>query len=138
MILPNLLSLLVCKLSHPLSLSFSLSLSPSPSHPPLPPSLSLPLPLSLLQETEDQWLNYTADQPVSLLKEVFPMTIKGIARSCLGDVFESREEVDKLAESYHKCWSEMEVKFIVAIDPNIHCVRSIFWHHMCQVSTSPS
>ena len=40
------------------------------------------------------------------------MTIKGIARSCLGDVFENREEVDKLAETYHKCWSEMEVKLV--------------------------
>ena len=37
------------------------------------------------------------------------MTIKGIARSCLGDVFEGREEVDKLADCYHKCWTEMEV-----------------------------
>ena len=37
------------------------------------------------------------------------MTIKGIARSCLGDVFDSHEELDKLTESYHKCWTEMEV-----------------------------
>ena len=37
------------------------------------------------------------------------MTIKGIARSCLGDVFESEDELDKLAYSYHKCWAEMEV-----------------------------
>ena len=37
------------------------------------------------------------------------MTIKGIARSCLGDVFESGEELNRLAESYHKCWSEIEV-----------------------------
>ena len=37
------------------------------------------------------------------------MTIKGIARSCLGDVFDSHEELDKLTESYHKCWLEMEV-----------------------------
>ena len=51
------------------------------------------------------------------MKEVFPMTIKGIVRSCLGDVFDSHEELDKLTESYHKCWLEMEVivtfKFIV-------------------------
>ena len=40
------------------------------------------------------------------------MTIKGIARSCFGDVFESQEELDRLAECYHKCWLEMEVKFI--------------------------
>ena len=37
------------------------------------------------------------------------MTIKGITRSCLGDVFERGDELDKLADSYHKCWSEMEV-----------------------------
>ena len=37
------------------------------------------------------------------------MTIKGIARSCLGDVFDSHKELDKLTESYHKCWLEMEV-----------------------------
>ena len=40
------------------------------------------------------------------------MAIKGIARSCLGDVFESHDELDKLTESYHKCWSEMEVSVI--------------------------
>ena len=43
------------------------------------------------------------------MQEVFPMTIKGIARSCLGDVFESKDELEKLAESYHKCWRTMEV-----------------------------
>ena len=65
--------------------------------------------LSLPQETENRWLNYSSDQPVSIVKEVFPMTIKGIARSCLGNVFDSHEELDKLTESYHKCWLEMEV-----------------------------
>ena len=68
------------------------------------------LSLSLsLQEKEAEWLKFTADQPVSLLKEVFRMTITGIIRSCLGDVFESREEVDKLADCYHKIWTEQEV-----------------------------
>ena len=75
----------------------------SPPPPPLPPPH---------KETEAQLLNFSSNQPVSLLKEVFPMTIKGIACSCLGDVFESREELDRLAESYHKCWSEVEVNFI--------------------------
>ena len=65
-----------------------------------------------LQEKEAEWLNLTADQPVSLLKEVFRMTITGIARSCLGDVFESRKEVDKLADCYHKIWTELEVEFL--------------------------
>ena len=37
------------------------------------------------------------------------MAIKGITRCCLGDVFESNEEVDALAENYHTCWREMEV-----------------------------
>ena len=72
-------------------------------------SLSHSLSLSPLQETENRWLNYSSDQPISIMKEVFPMTIKGIARSCLGDVFDSHEELDKLTESYHKCWTEMEV-----------------------------
>ena len=63
----------------------------------------------LPQETESRWLSYSSDQPVSIVKEVFPMTIKGIARSCLGDVFDSHEELNKLTESYHKCWLEMEV-----------------------------
>ena len=44
-----------------------------------------------------------------LSKETFNMTIKGITRCCLGNVFESNAEVDALAESYHTCWSEMEV-----------------------------
>ena len=37
------------------------------------------------------------------------MTIKGIARSCLGDGFEDEEELRKLTESYHFCWRTMEV-----------------------------
>ena len=41
------------------------------------------------------------------------MAIKGIARSCLGDVFESDEELDKLTHSYHKCWNEMEVYYFI-------------------------
>ena len=44
------------------------------------------------------------------MKETFPMTIRGICRSCLGDVFEGTEEVEKLADCYHKCWREMEVR----------------------------
>ena len=76
-------------------------------------SLSFPLsPLLLslhIQETEAKWLSYSSDKPVALMKEVFPMTIKGICRSCFCDVFESGDELDRLSESYHKCWSEMEV-----------------------------
>ena len=95
-------------------MQFLSSLSPSPSISlSLFLSLFLSFSLSLCpQETEAQWLNFSSVQPISLLLEVFPMTIKGIARSCLGDVFENREEVDKLAETYHKCWSEMEVKLV--------------------------
>ena len=39
----------------------------------------------------------------------FQMTIKRIARSCLGDVFESKDELEKLAESYHIIWKTVEV-----------------------------
>jgi len=63
-----------------------------------------------LQDKEERWLGYAADQKVSLLKETFPMTIWGVCRSCLGDVFEGAEEVERLADCYHKCWREMEVR----------------------------
>ena len=37
------------------------------------------------------------------------MAIKGICRSCFGDVFESDEKVNAVAEQYHICWREEEV-----------------------------
>ena len=55
-------------------------------------------------------MGYAADQKVRLLKETFPMTIWGICRSCLGDVFEGAEEVERLTDCNHKCWREMEVR----------------------------
>ena len=38
----------------------------------------------------------------------FRMTIKAIARTCLGDVFDDNAEVEKLSSCYHACWREME------------------------------
>ena len=43
------------------------------------------------------------------MKEIFPMTIKGVVRTCLGDVFEDQNELDQLSTAYHNCWKEMEV-----------------------------
>ena len=91
-------------------------------------SSSLSLPSPSIQETEARWLAYSSDQPVSLMKEVFPMTIKGIAYSCLGDVFRSHEELEELAESYHKCWSEMEVRISIVV------VRILFVHQQARES----
>ena len=45
------------------------------------------------------------------MKEVFPMTIKGICLTCLGDVFADDAELDRLSAAYHKCWREMEVEW---------------------------
>lgn len=66
--------------------------------------------MKIAQEMEECWSGYAADQRVHIVKETFPMTIRGICRSCLGDVFEGTEEVEKLADCYHKCWREMEVR----------------------------
>ena len=66
--------------------------------------------VKIAQETQDRWSGFAADQKVSIVKETFPMTIRGICRSCLGDVFEGAEEVEKLADCYYKCWGEMEVR----------------------------
>ena len=66
--------------------------------------------MKIAQETEDRWSGFAADEKVHIVKEAFPMTIRGICRSCLGDVFEGTEEVEKLADCYHKCWREMEVR----------------------------
>jgi len=63
-----------------------------------------------LQDKEERWLGYAADKKVSLQKETLPMAIQGICRSCLGDVFEGAEEVEGLADCYHKCWREIEVR----------------------------
>ena len=57
------------------------------------------------------------------------MTIKGICCSCLGDVFESGDELDRLSESYHKCWSEMEVR-----DTDINAVDNC----SCSLRLSPT
>ena len=43
------------------------------------------------------------------------MTIKGICRSCFGDVFESDEKVNAYAELYHICWREEEVCVCVCL-----------------------
>ena len=37
------------------------------------------------------------------------MTIKGITRTCLGEMFEEESELGVLAECYHECWDELEV-----------------------------
>ena len=57
-----------------------------------------------VQEAESQWSSYSSDQHMSLVKEAFPMTVKGFARACLGDIFENQSELDILAGAYHKCW----------------------------------
>ena len=40
---------------------------------------------------------------------VFPMTIKGIARTCMGEFFDDQSEVERLSHTYRSCWKEMEV-----------------------------
>ena len=53
-------------------------------------------------------MNYSSSDHVAIMKDLFPMTMKGVAVTCLGDAFEDEEELDKLATAYHKCWREME------------------------------
>ena len=62
------------------------------------------------QETESKWMYYSSSDHLAIMKEVFPMTVKGISLTCLGDVFDNEDELDKLSVAYHKCWREMEVK----------------------------
>lgn len=57
-----------------------------------------------------KWLNFSSSERVSVMKSVFPMTIKGICLTCLGDVFADEEELNRLSSSYHHCWREMEVQ----------------------------
>ena len=39
----------------------------------------------------------------------FSMTIKGIARTCMGELFDDQSEVERLSHAFHSCWKEMEV-----------------------------
>ena len=55
-------------------------------------------------------MKYSSSDHLAIMKEVFPMTVKGISQTCLGDVFDNEDQLDKLSEAYHKCWREMEVK----------------------------
>ena len=54
-------------------------------------------------------MDHSPSDHLALMKEVFPMTVKGISLTCLGDVFEDEKEPDRLFTAYYKCWREMEV-----------------------------
>ena len=54
-------------------------------------------------------MNFSPSDHVSVMKKVFPMTIKGICLTCLGDVFSDQAELDLFSNTYHDCWREMEV-----------------------------
>lgn len=61
----------------------------------------IPIFLHIADEKAEGWSQLPPDQPCCLQDEFFPMTIKGIARTCLGDVFEGEEEVKHIATAYH-------------------------------------
>ena len=61
------------------------------------------------QETEAVWENLSATEEVLIRLHAFPIAIKGITRSCLGDIFEDENELQTLTEAYHTCWRTMEV-----------------------------
>ncbi len=63
------------------------------------------------QETERKWINYSPSDHLAVMKEVFPMTVKGIGLTCMGDVFDDDKELDRWSSAYHKCWREMEVSY---------------------------
>lgn len=65
--------------------------------------------MCFLQEAEKKWLKYSPSDHIPLMKEVFPLTIKGISRTCMGNVFTDDSELDQLSTAYHNCWREMEV-----------------------------
>ena len=54
-------------------------------------------------------MHYSPSDHLALMKEGFPMTVKGVCLTCLGDVFEDEEEPDRLSSAFHACWGEMEV-----------------------------
>ena len=53
---------------------------------------------------------YSSSDHIALMREVFPMAIKGISLTCLGDFFRDESKLDHLSTAYHKCWREMEVR----------------------------
>ena len=73
------------------------------------------------------WTKYSPSDKVPLGAVVFHMTIKGIAQTCLGDVFEDNAEVDKLSSCYHSCWREMEASIN----------KQFFYFHECETLTEP-
>ena len=58
---------------------------------------------------ESEWSNYSPSDKMGLSGAIFPMTIKGIARTCMGELFDDQSEVERLSHAYHSCWKEMEV-----------------------------
>ena len=66
----------------------------------------LPCFISIANETMEEWSSLSPDLPQSLQELLFPMTIKGIARTCLGDVFEGQEDVKEVAKAYHQVSNE--------------------------------
>ena len=62
----------------------------------------LPCFINIANETLEAWSSLLPDQPQSLQDLFFPMTIKGIARTCLGNVFDGQEEVQEVARAYHQ------------------------------------
>ncbi len=61
------------------------------------------------QETETLWENLSSTEEVLIRKHAFPIAIKGITRSCLGDIFENDDELRRLTDAYHIYWRTMEV-----------------------------
>ncbi|XP_064390631.1 cytochrome P450 20A1-like [Halichondria panicea] len=59
-------------------------------------------------ETEVVWENLSSTEEVLIRKHAFPIAIKGITRSCLGDIFENDDELRRLTDAYHICWRTME------------------------------
>lgn len=57
--------------------------------------------LQIADETAEAWSQRHPNQPCILQEEFFPMTIKGITRTCLGDVCEGEEELKAISTAYH-------------------------------------
>jgi cytochrome P450 family 20 subfamily A len=62
----------------------------------------------IANETADNWSKLSPETEIDIQEVFFLMTIKGITRTCFGNVFNDDGEINRMSNSYHMIWNEME------------------------------
>ncbi|XP_065913881.1 cytochrome P450 20A1-like isoform X2 [Dysidea avara] len=68
----------------------------------------IPIFVKIATETANSWSQLGENDTVDLSDEFLSMTIKGITRTCYGNVYNNDEEVYNMTQIYYKLWNEIE------------------------------